>query len=71
MLDVDALADSCDDPVMVVALTGWVDGGLAGAGAVAAAAEAARVAAHVRAASTSPICWTSSRPGRRCTSSTA
>lgn len=38
MLDIDQWPD-LDDPVFVVALSGWVDAGLAGAGAAAALAE--------------------------------
>ena len=50
------------DPVMVVALSGWVDAGLAGGGAIAFLAGAARDAARRSAASTSPTSWTCSRP---------
>jgi proteasome assembly chaperone (PAC2) family protein len=39
MLDVDQWP-RLHDPVMLIALTGWVDGGLAGTGALAAVAEA-------------------------------
>ena len=42
--------------MLVVSLTGWVDAGMAGAGAVAVLAEQLDVGADVRAASTSPTC---------------
>ena len=70
LLDVDTWPE-LRDPILVVTLSGWVDAGMAGAGAVAVLTEQLEAKRACSDASTSPTSWISSRLAPPCTLSTA